>query len=227
MHSIRVVVPLYERGDDVTKLLMNLEGLPLTVIIVDHHSLDIDFPSLLPTLQLKVNVIQNSGPLNLAKALQTACASIQDSRAIVVLADADTVFDNAEETFRWIYQTLQAGGCYLCPNVSTQAKPGKGLHYASEFNGHVWVPTTDPHGAGFIACTISQFRKCGGYLGSEFMEERGQRWGQADSYLMARLDNIGLKRIRPTLTDVWLRENNRDPTDPWYAKTGGATWLNQ
>lgn len=229
MHSIRVIVPLHNRGNDVTKLLMNLERLSVRVVVVDHHSLDIDFPSLLPTLDLKVDVIQTDGPFNLAKALQIGCASIQDPNAIVVLIDADTVFDDAHETFKWIWQTLQDPSCYLCPNVSTEARPGPVLTqahrgYAAEFNGRVWVPTTDPRGAGFIACRLKHFRKSGGYLNSDLLDARGEYWGSADTHLMERLDSIGLKRIRPTLADVWLRKNDRDVQNKWYSKGGGSEW---
>ena len=227
--QVNFIVPLWNRGNDLLMLLENLKGVDCKILVIDHNSTDIvnyfhpEKPTWNDIKKEYKNVMMHTNPnlFNWAQAIQLGVNQIINTSSIVVLTDADTVFDNPKQFIKDIRAAVQEGKTYFCPNVGTEAKPTK---WQAKFNGRCWVPTEDPRGAGLIACYKSDFQRSGGFCNTEFMGARGQEWGGADVKLMERLDWIGLTKIRPTLSNVWLRKNDRDSKNKWYSKTGGDGW---
>ncbi len=223
--NLHFVVPLFNRGSDLTKLIDNLRDTHCHIWIGDFSSTDVDWPTIItPGGNACVWKVSLPGNFNIAKAYCEVAKKIKHfENAILVFIDADTVFDNPQETCLDILRNVKRGETYYCPNVSTQSKPTK---WKSEFNGSVYVPTEDPRGFGLCAVFRPDFALSGEYFGTEFLEERGEYWGQHDTYLMKQLETVTkLKPIRPTLSNVWLRTNNRDKTNKWYSKAGGKSWF--
>jgi hypothetical protein len=238
-----ICIPLYNRGKDVSRLLNNLNTLyqklntSLEVIIGDFHSTDISFPDVFSEIHLNntnlgqksfnIKVLQIDGNFNIAKSLQTCadyCQTTNDSTTattetepILMFVDADTVFES-ESVFQNLL--IQRGKTYYCPIVSTEAKP---TQWDATFNGSVYVPNRDHFGTGLIAIYISDYQRSGGFKDSEFMGERGEFWGQHDTYLDCKLKNQGLVPIRPVESNVWLRCHQRNAaTSKWFSLQGST-----
>jgi len=218
---ITVCVPLYNRGADITRLLRNLNGQPnVCVTIADYHSDDINLDELISTMDLKIHVVRCNGVFNIANATQSAIEESEES--VILIVDADTIFSHVIETFDEIRKQVIKGETYYCPNVGTYAKPTK---WRAEWNGNCWVPTYDPRGFGILAVHKSDYMQSGGFINSEYTKSKGEFWGGHDGFLMEKLHF--LKKIRPTLGDVWLGENNRDSKQKWYSKNGGKEWYHK
>ena len=235
-----ICIPLYNRGNDVYRLLHNLNTLYqklntslLEVIIGDFHSTDISFPDVFSEIHLNntktgqksfnIKVLQIDGNFNIAKSLQicadycgeTNNGSREDINLMFV--DADTVFES-ESVFENLL--IERGKTYYCPIVSTEAKP---TQWDATFNGKVYVPDCDHLGTGLIAININDYQQSGGFKDSEFMGERGEYWGQHDTYLDYKLKSRGLKPIRPVESNVWLRSHQRNAeASKWFSLQGST-----
>jgi len=218
--KINICVPLYNRGSDITKLLQNLNSVKipniiLNVIIGDYHSTDVNLNEIISELEIKTTVIQIEGRFNLAKALQICSETVLDPDELIMLMDADTVFDNESELFKRICDYVIQGETFYCPIVSTEGLPKK---WGCYWNGKVHVPTEDHYGEGVMLMYNSDYKKAGGFNNSEYMHERGEIWGGHESILINRL--YFLRKIRPIESDIWLRLHKRDKDTVWYSDNG-------
>jgi hypothetical protein len=190
------------------------------VTIADHWSDDINLDKVIESLvDLKVHVVRCNGVFNIANGTQNAIEQSEES--IILICDADTIFANPCETFTEIRKLVIKGETYYCPNVGTLAKPTK---WPAKWNGVCWVPTVDPRGFGILAVHKSDYIKSGGFTDSDYVNGRakGEFWGGHDGFIMDKLKF--LKKIRPTLGDVWLGINDRDSKQRWYSRDGGKEW---
>jgi len=211
-------VPLYNRCDDITKLLNNLldtcTTFSIKIVIADFTSTDINFEH----VKYPIVVINVPGVFNIAKALQTCtdyCHAHGLANDILVLLDADTVFNELQKTLTYISNVVVRGKSYYCPIVSTEAKPNV---WSATFNGEVYVPNEEHFGTGFIAIHNGDYEMAGGFKDSVFLTERGESWGYHDTYLTQKLGF--LRQIRPVESEVWLRSHKRDANTKWFSAKG-------
>ena len=241
-----ICIPLFNRATDVTNLLINLNEiydlvlekcrLKLRVIIGDFNSTDISFAKVFSDIQdintangknsYSASVLQCGGSnFNIAKSLQMCAEHVisltsNASDAILMFVDADTVFeiDSITQIFNSV-SSIKKTKSYYCPIVSTQTKP---TQWPATFDGSVYVPDVDHLGTGLVAIYASDYAKSGGFQTSEFLGERGEHWGQHDTFLDLLFKQHGMQPIRPVESAVWLRKNNRDPTTKWFSKSGAG-----
>jgi hypothetical protein len=226
-NNIHMIVPLYNRGDDFVKLLENLKYVFCKIWVCDFGSTDIDITKE-DSFPRKFNVISLKETFNWAKGIETVVRSqelAQCENAIIVMLDADTVFDDPIKTLAEIKAQVIRNKTFYAPNVATEGRPNpnKNPIWKTEFNGRHWVPLDtipmrERRGFGFCAVYRSDYVLSGGFQGSDFMGERGEYWGQADTFIMQKLQMSQLTPIRPILSNVWLRLNNRDRKEHWYSK---------
>jgi len=217
---INICIPLYNRGNDITKLIHNINDISkiidkiniiLKVHIGDYHSTDVDLYELVKQVQINTNIIQIDGKFNLAKSLQLCSDTVTDPNELIMHIDADTVLENGLELFKSICNQVIQGKTFYCPIVSTEGNPSG---WPRKYNGKVYVPTRDHFGKGLIVIYNSDYKKSNGFIGSEFMKQRGEIWGSHEIVLEKRLKFLNI--IRPITSDIWLRDHKRNHNTTWY-----------
>lgn len=221
MTVIRFCVPLWNRGYHVEQLLGNLdeiyskldtEKLDFSVIVTDFRSTDIDLEAKKAEVKFQLEVLYLDGKFNIARALQNCIDHIVNEDDCVFLCDADTVFDDGELLLAEIVGHVVKGLSFYCPVVATEARPGA---WAANFDGKIYVPLSDHGGSGMIVTYKSDMTKVNGFIGSEFLGNRGEKWGHHDAYLRSKLQNH-LKIVRPIESRIWLRAHGRSKDNQWY-----------
>ena len=221
--QIHICVPLYNRGEDISHLLNNLQDIhnkldknivSFQVHIGDFNSTDIDLHQLIKNFNFKVNIYSIEGNFNISIALQKCFDNITQLDDLVFTLDADTVLET-EETFYFIVKNVEKNKTFYCPIVSTEDNI---KNFNSTFNGKIYVPNTDHGGSGAIAIYNEDLKRTNEYKNSEFLGPRGELWGWHDTYLTNKISDSGLKWIRRIETNIWLRNNNgkKDKTSKWY-----------
>jgi hypothetical protein len=172
-----------------------------------------------------VIVLDLDGNFNIAKALQACADSVSDvniNTSILMFVDADTVFENGSQLFTEIVCGIEKGKTYYCPIVSTEAKP---TQWQSTFDGSVYIPDQDHLGTGLIAIHNIDYKACGGFHNSEFMNDRGEHWGQHDTFIDQKLQLCGLKPVRPVESRIWLRHHQRNTDTKWFSLNGSDHFM--
>ena len=219
-------VPLWNRGNDISMLLENLNKIyseldrtkiTFTVTISDFHSDDIDLEQKKKEIDFPLRILYLDGRFNIALSLQNSIDSITkesiNDNDIILLCDADAVFDDGVNLLKEISEQVIQGKTYYCPIVSTEAKPT----WRCNFNGKIYVPVEDHWGCGTVATYVSDIKRTGGYHGSDFLGTRGEEWGGHDSLITSKLKGF-LVPVRNIESRIWVRSHVRPTTNYWYRK---------
>lgn len=215
-------IPLYNRGEDISKLLYNINDiynsidkniLNINVIIGDYNSTDIDFNEIISKISVPVKIIQIKGTFNLSKSLQICSDSVKKMDELIMHLDADTVFEGGSEFLIEICNKVIKRKTYYCPIVSTEYKP---RGWKAKFNEKIYIPTSDHGGRGFIIIYNSDYKKSKGFLNSKYMSDRGEIWGGHENILRSRFKF--LKIIRCIESNIWLRNHLRTKSR-WFSRS--------
>lgn len=218
---LHMCIPLYNRGVDVTQLLYNINDIhnkikdvDIKVIIGDYHSTDVDLETIKTKLQVPINIILIDGAFNLSKSLQICSDTVLNLDDLIMHLDADTVIENGPELIPEILSHVKQGVSYYCPICSTEYKmPGT----SSTSNGKIFIPNHDHGGSGLIIVYNSDYKKSNGFHNTEFMNDRGEKWGSHEVVLLQRLSF--LFKYRRIESSIWLRTHKRDNLS-WYSIGG-------
>jgi hypothetical protein len=224
---LNICIPLYNRGEDVLKLLFNIKDIweknkvferpfEIKVIIGDFYSTDINFQEIKKCFPYELVIINLDGNFNISKSIQACTDSVTNPNDILMIIDADTVFEDGLNTFKHIINNVKQSESYYCPIVSTEAIPNK---WPYTFNGKVYVPVSDHGGTGFVCVYNSDWIKSGGFNGSNYLLERGEFWGAHDDYMNVVLVKVALLKInREIVSNIWLRYHKRDVNKKWFSQ---------
>jgi glycosyltransferase involved in cell wall biosynthesis len=222
--NITICIPLWNRGDDIKKLLSNLEILHhkldknvvnFNLIIADFCSTDVDLALETSKCTFPVRIKSIDDVFNIAVGITSA---VNDAMTeLVLITDADTVFDENIDLHR-LCGRITEGQTFLAPICSTEAEPN-GL-WGSIYNSskHIHVPTNDHGGSGFVLCYLSDWKRSRVFIDSGYLEERGRYWGGHDDVMSRDLGRC-LSRVRYITDEIWTRPNIR--VGAWYS-TGGS-----
>jgi glycosyltransferase involved in cell wall biosynthesis len=225
---LHICIPLWNRGPDIEKLLANLEEihqkidkskLKFEVHITDFHSTDIDLNIKQKEVSYPLHVYNLNGQFNIGIALQNCFNQVSNPDHLVMICDADTVFENGEHNLLRVINDVKQGINFYCPVVSFEDKP-RGSRV--EFKGGRYTPQEDTGGRGFMILYNSDLQRSGTFGNSPYLSERGKKWGGHDSYLAERLSNLRLHCIRPIEEWIWLRAHDRDPQKNGWFSDGGS-----
>lgn len=212
-------IPLWNRGDDIKLLLSNLERIYINInkkinfhtLISDFYSSDINLEIEKKKYSYQIDILYINEPFNISKGIKYATDRVKDGNIIMIL-DADTVFDNDFNIID-IINLIKENESFYCPIVSfeyVRKDFKKFVMYNKEKK--LYIPIKDTRGEGMILCYSSDWKKSKVFIGSEFLDSRGETWGQHDTYMVKSLENIGLKKIRLITDKIWLRKNNKNNT---------------